>query len=58
MLKLDPGAKGEKIDALLERLKQLAGLGITEAHGQVPGMSEIEPLKLMGREVVPAAAEL
>jgi F420-dependent oxidoreductase-like protein len=58
MMPLDPGAKGEKIDALLERLKQLAALGITEAHGQVPGMSEIEPLKLMGREVIPVAAQL
>jgi F420-dependent oxidoreductase-like protein len=58
MMPLDPGAKGEKIDALLGRLKQLAGLGISEAHGQVPGMWEIEPLKLMGREVIPAAAQL
>jgi F420-dependent oxidoreductase-like protein len=58
MTRLDPGAKGEKIDALLERLQQLAALGVSEAHGYVPGMWEIEPLELLGREVVPAAAKL
>jgi F420-dependent oxidoreductase-like protein len=57
MLNLDPGAKGEKIDALLQRLQQLAALGFAEAHGVVPGMHEIEPLRLIGREVVVAAAK-
>jgi F420-dependent oxidoreductase-like protein len=58
MTRLDPGEKGEKIDALIERLQQLAALGVTLAHGYVPGMWEITPLELIGREVVPAAAKL
>jgi F420-dependent oxidoreductase-like protein len=57
MLGLDPGEKGEKIDALLEQLRGFAALGITEAHGWVPRVSEIAPLELLGREVVPVAAE-
>jgi alkanesulfonate monooxygenase len=57
MVALDPGENGENIDALLEQLQKLAALGISEAHGWVPRVSEIEPLKLIGREVIPAAAE-
>ena len=58
MFPLDPGEKGEKIDELLVRLERLAALGISEAHGWVPRVHEIEPLKILGREVVPAVAEL
>jgi alkanesulfonate monooxygenase len=57
MVPLDPGEKGENVDALLEQLRGLAALGITEAHGWVPRVSEIRPLEILGREVIPAAAE-
>jgi F420-dependent oxidoreductase-like protein len=56
MLPLDPGEKGEKIDDLLERLRSLAALGFTEAHGSVPGVWDTERLALIGREIVPVAA--
>jgi F420-dependent oxidoreductase-like protein len=58
MFGLDPGEKGEKVGELLTQLERLAGLGISEAHGWVPRVHEIEPLKILGREVVPAIAEL
>jgi F420-dependent oxidoreductase-like protein len=58
MFPLDPGEKGEKIDGILEQLKSLAALGVAEAHGWVPRVWEIEPLKVLGREVVPAAARM
>lgn len=58
MLALDPGERGEKVDALLEQLRQLAGLGVQEVHGWVPRVSEITPLELIGREIIPAAAKL
>jgi F420-dependent oxidoreductase-like protein len=58
MFGLDPGEKGEKVGELLTQLERLAGLGISEAHGWVPRVHEIEPLKILGREVVPAVAEL
>jgi hypothetical protein len=52
---LDPGAQGEKADGLLAQLQGMAKLGVHEAHGWVPRVSEITPLELLGREVVPAA---
>ncbi len=58
MLPLDVGPDGEKVDELLERLRGLAELGIQEAHGFVPGVHAITPLEILGREVVPAVADL
>jgi F420-dependent oxidoreductase-like protein len=58
MLSLDPGANGEKVDALLEELQRLASLGIQEAHGSVPDVWRLTPLELLGERVVPAAAGL
>jgi F420-dependent oxidoreductase-like protein len=55
MVPLDPGGKGEKVDELLAQLQGLAKLGVQEAHGWVPRVSEITPLELLGREVIPAA---
>jgi F420-dependent oxidoreductase-like protein len=56
MFSLDPGEKGEKVDAMLEELQRLASLGVQEAHGSVPDMWRITPLELLGERVVPAAA--
>jgi F420-dependent oxidoreductase-like protein len=58
MVPLDPGEKGENVDDLIGRLENLAKLEVSEAHGWVPRVHEIEPLKILGREVVPAVAEL
>jgi F420-dependent oxidoreductase-like protein len=58
MVSLDPGANGEKVDALLEELQRLASLGIQEAHGSVPDVWRLTPLELLGERVVPAAAGL
>jgi len=52
----DLGERGEHVDDVLTRLKQLADLGIQVAHGKVTGAGGIEPLRLMGREIIPAAA--
>ncbi|MFC5949266.1 LLM class F420-dependent oxidoreductase [Pseudonocardia lutea] len=43
---------------LVEHLTGLAKLGIQEYHGLMPGVSELEPLRELGREVVPAVADL
>jgi alkanesulfonate monooxygenase len=56
MLPVDPGRDGEKVDDLLERLRGLAALGFTEAHGWVPGVEAITPLEVVGERVVPEAA--
>jgi F420-dependent oxidoreductase-like protein len=57
-LLLDPGTNGEKVDDLLARLQGLAKLGVQHVQGVVPGVSEITPLEIIGREVVPAAKNL
>lgn len=58
MLPLDPGDRGEHVDDLLAQLQQLAGLGVTLAHGWVPKVWETGRLETIGREIVPAAAAL
>jgi F420-dependent oxidoreductase-like protein len=57
MLSLDPGEKGENFDALLTQLQNLAALGVTEAHGRVPGVWETDRLAMLGRELVGPAGE-
>jgi F420-dependent oxidoreductase-like protein len=56
MVPLDPGENGEKVDDLLALLQGMAKLGVREAHGWVPRVSEITPLEIIGSEVIPAAA--
>jgi len=57
MMALDPGDNGEKIDAILTQLQSMAGLGISHVHGIVPGVWKLDPLTVLGREVVPAIAD-
>jgi F420-dependent oxidoreductase-like protein len=54
----DVGERGAKIDELLGQLRWLAGMGIETVYGWVVGVDRIEPLEVMGRGVIPAAAEL
>lgn len=56
MLPLDPGPDGRNVDALLEQLRSLAGLGIELVHGWVPDSATIRPLELIGERVIPEAA--
>ncbi len=55
--RFDLGAKGEHVDETLTALKELADQGIQVAHGKVIDAGLIEPLKLMGREIIPAVAD-
>jgi F420-dependent oxidoreductase-like protein len=57
MIPLDPGVNGEKVDDLLAQLQGLATLGVQQAHGYVSRASEITPLEILGRDVIPAAAK-
>jgi F420-dependent oxidoreductase-like protein len=54
---IDPGPNGENVDALLEQLQSLAGLGITHMHGSVPNADTITPLEILGERVIPEAAK-
>jgi F420-dependent oxidoreductase-like protein len=57
MMPFDLGAKGEKVDTLLEQLRKLAGLGIQHVHGSLVGVGEMTPLEIMGDKVIPVAAD-
>jgi F420-dependent oxidoreductase-like protein len=54
----DVGERGEKVGEVIDGLGRLAGLGIQTAIGAVVGVHRIEPLEIIGREVIPAVAEL
>jgi alkanesulfonate monooxygenase len=58
MMPLDIGDKGANIPAILEQMRGFAALGVAEVHGSVPGVSETERLELIGRELIPAMAEM
>jgi alkanesulfonate monooxygenase len=57
MIRLDPGAHGEKVDSLLEQLEQFGKLGVTLVHGVVPNVSAITPLQILAERVIPEAAK-
>jgi F420-dependent oxidoreductase-like protein len=54
----DVGPDGTKVGELLDQLRWLASLGIETVYGWVVGLERITPIEIMGREVIPAAAEL
>jgi F420-dependent oxidoreductase-like protein len=54
----DVGADGSKVGEVIGKLRWLAGMGIQTVFGWVVGVDQISPLEVMGREVIPAAAEL
>jgi F420-dependent oxidoreductase-like protein len=56
----DVGEDGDasKVSELIGRLRWLAGMGIQTVFGAVPHVDRITPLEVLGREVVPAVADL
>jgi F420-dependent oxidoreductase-like protein len=58
MFSFDVGERGEKTGRVLGQLRWLAGMGVQTVIGSVKDVSRITPLEVMGREVIPAAAEL
>lgn len=55
---LDLGADGERTDAFLARLGQLAALGVDSIQGKLPGVWETARIERFGREIIPVAAAL
>ena len=55
---VDPGPNGENVDATLEHLRDLAGLGVTHLHTGVPDGSRTDWLELLGERIIPEAAKL
>ena len=56
--RFDVGESGERTGELLERLRGLAALGFHEAHGTLLHVSRIAPIEAIGREVIPAIADI
>ncbi len=56
MMRFQPGPGGENIDSMLEQLRELADLGVSEVHGAVEHVSQITPLELMSERVIPVVA--
>ncbi len=54
----DVGEHGEKVPELLEKLRWLSGMGVETVFGWVVGVDRVDPIEIMGSEVVPAAADL
>lgn len=54
----DVGENGEKTGEVIEQLRWLAGLGVETVIGWVVGVDRITPIEIMGREVIPAIADL
>jgi len=55
---LDVGERGERAGELIGQLRWLAGMGIETVIGVVPNVDRITPLQILGREVIPAVADL
>ncbi|MFE2993456.1 LLM class flavin-dependent oxidoreductase [Nocardia sp. NPDC059246] len=53
----DPGPGGGGVGQVLGQLKWLADMGIDLVIGRVTGVDDLTALEVLGREVIPAAAE-
>jgi len=53
---MDPGPRGEHVEAILGELERLAALGVTHAHSRVPHAADIAPLELVGEQIIPVVA--
>ena len=54
----DVGERGEHAGQIVDDLGRLAEMGFGVAHGRVKDISTITPLEIIGRDVVPAVADL
>jgi F420-dependent oxidoreductase-like protein len=55
--KIDVGARGERVDTVIAELKALADLGVQAVIAWVENVHAGTPLEIIGREIIPAAAE-
>ena len=58
LLHMDVGEDGSKTGALIETLRVLAAIGIQGVIGSVAHVDRITPLEAIGRDVIPAVADL
>jgi len=58
LFNFDVGPNGERVGELVDGLRDLHKRGFQVAHGRVTDVWRITPLEIIGREVLPAVAEL
>ncbi len=58
MFAFDVGEDGSKVGELIGQLRWLASMGIQTVLGVIPHVDRITPLEVIGREVLPAVADL
>jgi F420-dependent oxidoreductase-like protein len=56
--RFDVGEDGANVSALIDRLRAFADMGIQTVFGRVVDDYRISPIEVMGREVIPAIADL
>ena len=54
----DVGEDGQRVGQLLGQLRWLGEMGVETVIGAVPNVDRISPLEIIGREVIPAVADL
>jgi F420-dependent oxidoreductase-like protein len=58
LLRLHPGADGEKADEVLEELARYAAMGFSHAHTSLTDLSSPRIVELFGERIIPEAARL
>lgn len=58
LFSFDVGEGGAKVGKLVGQLRWLSGMGIQTVIGSVKDVERIEPLEIIGREVIPAVRDL
>jgi F420-dependent oxidoreductase-like protein len=56
--RFEVGENGEKVGELIEQLRGFAAMGIETVYGRVVDDYRITPIEIMGREVIPAVADV
>jgi F420-dependent oxidoreductase-like protein len=57
-MRFELGPNGERVEAIMERLGELAALGFQVAHGSVIDAGSLRPLEIMAEQVIPAGSKL
>jgi F420-dependent oxidoreductase-like protein len=57
LFNFDVGADGQNVEKTVEDLRALAEQGFEVAHGKVRDVWRLDPLEIIGRDVVPAVAD-
>ena len=58
LYRFDVGEKGERVGQTIEELQSLAAMGVQVAHGGLRGVPDLSHIEVIGKEVVPAVADL